>query len=622
MAYPAVSDYVVKCGTTSVTLRSSDFSSSPAVGDTLIVIVGCTDINGSYDSFNDVTNYFATQAAPFGWTESYTTPFGFGDSQHGVNVFKHTVSTGETSYTFTGSTADGTNGVSLAAFWFAGSVSIAKKVASIANAYGYAATVTAAIPTITTGGNSTVLQVAVTAALGSGSFTASLDAGAGPVKSAAVVNTVSPGIRELSSASWFGSNAANTTAARNVTSTNGLGISFYWTPVVLEVVTSVVPVIASATSTAASSVVAPVTVKTGSIITGVSTSVSGQVSATAATSSGSSAVTAQVSVVNTSTITGIGTASANASVVVSGQVSGVGVAAGTFANVVKATLNGVGVSISNNVIVAPSSIAGVAIAGSGQATSTAASAIGTSTVYAAGQVFQVTIAAGNGNVAAAATVIASVNVSSVTATSTRSSTIVNSGVTSTGMSVAAANVLSDYITTTTLPVTNSVKIARRSISKARDRARNNFEALMVSQIYISRRSANNLDLDSGQLTAENDKSVYDGPARLVTASGPVTYTYGEEVNYFSTSYAYIPIDNQGTPIVVNVNDFLQVIAHDDPAMAGRQFRIVDVESTGLIASTRRLQLVGVQTSPAWVDAAVRHPASGYAADTVPPEWTV
>jgi hypothetical protein len=144
----------------------------------------------------------------------------------------------------------------------------------------------------------------------------------------------------------------------------------------------------------------------------------------------------------------------------------------------------------------------------------------------------------------------------------------------------------------------------------------------TSRVTVTRPPALDLDPD-GVLQATAGVVVYSGPARLGSASGPVTYTVGEEVQFYSSSSCTIPmLDVNGEPTDVSVNDQVRVDAADDPNMAGRVFRVIDVEAAGLMAVGRRLQLVGVQHYPGWVDDVVRHPSSGEAPDVVPPEWLV
>lgn len=182
--------------------------------------------------------------------------------------------------------------------------------------------------------------------------------------------------------------------------------------------------------------------------------------------------------------------------------------------------------------------------------------------------------------------------------------------------------LGDNKQVTMLPVTNSSIIAARAVQRARERARSNYEGLMTAQVRITRRSTTGVNAQSGSIQAVVDHLVYEGPARLVSASGPVTYTVGEEVQFFSSSYAYLPVDDSLEPVVVQVNDFLEVLAHDDPGMAGRRFRVVDVESSGFLAVSRRIQLVGIQPYPGWTDTTVRIHTDYQPPDVVPQEWSV
>ena len=160
----------------------------------------------------------------------------------------------------------------------------------------------------------------------------------------------------------------------------------------------------------------------------------------------------------------------------------------------------------------------------------------------------------------------------------------------------------------------------RSLRVARERVRENIEQNMISRIIITRGKPATLDVE-GLLTADPDAVlIYQGKARLGNATGPVTYTMGEEVQFFSSASCTIPILKRGEPIWAQINDLLLVSEHDDPVMVGKRFRVVDVEVSGLVAASRRLQLVGMQRYGGWVDQAVRHPAYPDVPDEVPPEW--
>lgn len=130
------------------------------------------------------------------------------------------------------------------------------------------------------------------------------------------------------------------------------------------------------------------------------------------------------------------------------------------------------------------------------------------------------------------------------------------------------------------------------------------------------------DLAFGDPGLEPPVLVYaEGPARLSNGTGPVTYTIGEQVDFFTSAGASIPIEVNGVPTDPQVNDLMKVVASNDPRMAGRWFRIVDVEVTGTLAAVRRMQLVGIQRSPTWDDITTPSRSTSTGTD-IPPEWRV
>lgn len=172
-------------------------------------------------------------------------------------------------------------------------------------------------------------------------------------------------------------------------------------------------------------------------------------------------------------------------------------------------------------------------------------------------------------------------------------------------------------------------VAGRSIAAAKRRARANVEANMLSQVRITRSDAPTIDSDGLLVADETPAVVYEGRARLTSATGPVTYTLGEEVQFFSSAAATIPVTllSRAQPPVVSIvdvaiNDLLEVLGSDDPMMTGKRFRVVDVELQGILVSSRKLQLVGINRYGGWVDDVVRHPATGYVPDEIPPDWHV
>ncbi len=167
------------------------------------------------------------------------------------------------------------------------------------------------------------------------------------------------------------------------------------------------------------------------------------------------------------------------------------------------------------------------------------------------------------------------------------------------------------------------QVFANSLEKARAFTRVQLEAEMRSIVRITRGSEGVLGT-GGELTMDPDApTVYEGKARLANAQGPVTYTLGEEVQFFSSGMCTIPIEDPvGTPTTPQINDLVQILGGDDPLLVGRFFRIVDVEVVGILAGARRLQIVGVQRYPGWVDSAVRHPAAGDVPDQIPPDWVI
>ena len=169
-------------------------------------------------------------------------------------------------------------------------------------------------------------------------------------------------------------------------------------------------------------------------------------------------------------------------------------------------------------------------------------------------------------------------------------------------------------------VNSSYEVTQRALRAARARTRANVEANMASEIIVTRNKPAVLD-EFGTLVADADAPVvYQGIARLGNATGPVTYTMGEEVQFFSSASCTIPVLELGDPIIPQINDLLLVSGHEDPVMVGKRFRVVDVEVSGLMSASRRLQLVGMQRYAGWVDDTVRHPGYSQIPDEVPPSW--
>jgi hypothetical protein len=136
---------------------------------------------------------------------------------------------------------------------------------------------------------------------------------------------------------------------------------------------------------------------------------------------------------------------------------------------------------------------------------------------------------------------------------------------------------------------------------------------MDDEVVITR-LADTQENPDGTLVGVPQLTVYEGKARCYNISGPVTYTLGEEPQYFSSSYISIPIMAGDPPVPTEpmIDDVIQVVTHPDPLVVNKLFRAQDVESGGQFGPVRRMRVTGIQPSQQWTATAV-HPS-------VPPEW--
>jgi len=167
-------------------------------------------------------------------------------------------------------------------------------------------------------------------------------------------------------------------------------------------------------------------------------------------------------------------------------------------------------------------------------------------------------------------------------------------------------------------------VALRALQSAKAIAQANSEGNMGSAVTITRKpSVAGLALSSvGELDSAGGTVVYSGRAELGNATGPVTYTVGDEVQFFSSGVAIIPVEVDSVPVEPQINDLLRVDASNDPLLTGRLFRIVDVEVSGVLVPSRRLQIVGVARYAGWTDTQVRVRSDGASPSDVPAEWAV
>lgn len=145
-------------------------------------------------------------------------------------------------------------------------------------------------------------------------------------------------------------------------------------------------------------------------------------------------------------------------------------------------------------------------------------------------------------------------------------------------------------------------------------ARRFAESNMIATVRVTRMGEPVLDPATGALDASPQVLVYEGKARVYAVSGPMTYSLGEEPQYFSGSYVSIPLFRAVGESDPQVDDVVEVLADPDPLVVGRMFRVVDVESGGQFPSARRMQVTGVQRSRNW--------KPGVAPRDIPEEWRV
>lgn len=140
-------------------------------------------------------------------------------------------------------------------------------------------------------------------------------------------------------------------------------------------------------------------------------------------------------------------------------------------------------------------------------------------------------------------------------------------------------------------------IVKRSTDLAVQRARAFAEANMQATVRIERPTEPVFNRDTGDLGMAPDAIVYIGKARVYSVTGPATYALGDEPQYYSSSFVSIP-QGMAEP---RIDDVVEVLAHPDPSLVGRFFRVQDVEAGGQMPAVKRMQVVGIQPSRGWTE---------------------
>lgn len=125
---------------------------------------------------------------------------------------------------------------------------------------------------------------------------------------------------------------------------------------------------------------------------------------------------------------------------------------------------------------------------------------------------------------------------------------------------------------------------------------------MRNTVRITRPTAPVFDPDTGSLASAGSLIVYEGPARIYTVQGPLTYSLGDEPQRYSSTFVSIPVtDDSGAAVnIPRIEDVIEVLlAPGDSNMVGRTFQVQDVEAGGQWMAARRLQVAGIQASKQW-----------------------
>lgn len=140
-------------------------------------------------------------------------------------------------------------------------------------------------------------------------------------------------------------------------------------------------------------------------------------------------------------------------------------------------------------------------------------------------------------------------------------------------------------------------LIKRSTTMVRPLAQAYAEGNMIATVRVTRPSTPVFNRATGGLAAMGAETlIHEGPGRVYGVQGPVQYAIGEEQQFFSSTFVSIPIGATKP----RVDDVVEVLAHPDPNIVGRSFRVQDVEAGGQIPVVHRMQVVGIQASREWV----------------------
>jgi len=140
-------------------------------------------------------------------------------------------------------------------------------------------------------------------------------------------------------------------------------------------------------------------------------------------------------------------------------------------------------------------------------------------------------------------------------------------------------------------------------------ARRYVERNMNTLVRVSHMTAPTPHVD-GSSTATSDNVVYEGRGHLAVLSGPMTVGLGDVPQFFATTVLSIPVVTSLGTVDPMINDMVEVLRQEDRMVVDRVFRVMHVETAGLLPVVHRLQLTG------WEQVNLNQDS------TIPPEWLV
>lgn len=115
------------------------------------------------------------------------------------------------------------------------------------------------------------------------------------------------------------------------------------------------------------------------------------------------------------------------------------------------------------------------------------------------------------------------------------------------------------------------------------------ELMMTSTIRIFHPGNPVFDSTTGMTGGGTPTNIYQGPARIFTMTGSPA-PLGDQVVSMNQTVVSIPYNSP----LPRVDDVVEIQTNDDPALVGRNYRIVDVEEGGIASPVRHLTVSGVQ----------------------------